>query len=112
MVLHTFESSSDLIAALGNRLAVIRKLDPLALRREVTKKFRTKLLRIYGAKCGYCVRAYPTIDLQTAHIIPLEIGGLTNNGNLIVLCKTCHRDFDSGQCSIKFMMQIANDWRN
>jgi hypothetical protein len=110
-MLAPIESSTDLILALGSHLAAIRNLDPLARSREETRKYRRRLLRAYGQRCGYCLRAYSPDNLEIAHIIPLEIGGLTTEDNLIVLCKSCHGSFDSGKCSIKLMTTIAAAWR-
>jgi len=105
------ESATVLIRQLGSDLAIIKKLDPLRRSRDETKNFRLRLLREYDTKCGCCTQSFKRDELEIAHIIPLEIGGLTIDSNLIVLCKTCHRSYDSGHWSINCMTQVAENWR-
>ena len=48
-------------------------------------------------------------NLQTARIVPLEIGGNTVQHNLILLRRQCHKAYDAGQCSINAMSKVAEE---
>jgi hypothetical protein len=102
------ESSHAIRECLGAEVAKIARLDPLARQRRATGAFRIRLLRGYGERCGYCHRPR---KVETAHIIPLEIGAVTSEENLILLCRSCHRFYDTGHLSIRSMIDIARDWR-
>jgi tetratricopeptide (TPR) repeat protein len=67
-----------------------------------------RLIKYYGEKCAYCQKVGP-VDI--AHIIPLEIGGTTVEENLVLLCKKCHRLYDSGFLSIHTMQELVKEWR-
>ena len=40
---------------------------------------------------GICYRCGATKNLEIHHMIPLAIGGTNDKGNVIILCKNCHR---------------------
>jgi tetratricopeptide (TPR) repeat protein len=103
------ESSTSIRESLGAEVARIARLDPLARQRRATRAFRVRLLRGYGERCGYCHRRR---KVEAAHIVPLEIGAMTNEENLILLCRSCHRFYDTGHLSIRSMMDVARDWRS
>jgi hypothetical protein len=107
-MLETIESTYLIRKRLGHHLKLIETLDPLPQERQLTKKWRTILIDKFGMSCGYC--AVSTL-VDTAHLIPLEIGGTTVCENLLLLCKKCHGLFDSGCVSIHAMSEVANEWR-
>ncbi len=102
------ESSADLRKRLHSEIARIKELDPLPHERRKTGGKKRRLLATYGDKCGYCDSYEP---LDAAHIVPLEIGGKTEEKNLILLCKGCHNHYDDGHLSISEMSKIAKCWR-
>lgn len=103
------ESPHVLRNLMGNHFELIKRLDPLPRERGRTGEFRQKLISKFGEKCGYCSLA-TTVD--AAHLIPLEIGGTTEEENLILLCRKCHSHFDAGALSIRAMLEVAKEWRS
>lgn len=93
---------------LGTHLSVIRSLDPLRKERRRTQTFRPKLLSKYGSICCLCLEKRA---VEAAHIIPLEIGAKTVESNLVLLCKRCHKLYDTGHLSISAMEEFADEWR-
>ena len=62
-----------------------------------TKKVRMKILVRDGFRCRACGRSpqdYTDVELHVHHICPWAKGGLTEEDNLITLCKTCHDGLD------------------
>ena len=106
--MNTIESSAALRESLGAHLKSIQAMDPLPPHRDLTNALRKKLLRAYGSVCAYCRKSGA---VETAHIVPLEIGARTTPDNLVLLCKTCHRLYDLGHMSIADMCKIAHGWR-
>jgi len=102
------ESTYVLRKELGHYFEDIKELDPLPKQRKLTRRVGMKLIKDYGKKCAYCQKMGP-VDI--AHIIPLEIGGTTKEENLILLCKKCHRSYDSGSLSIYAMQEFSKEWR-
>lgn len=102
------ESTTEIRRSLGKHLAHIKKLDPWIRERRCTGKVKLKLTKKYGNACGYCGQ---TARMDAAHIIPLEIGAQTTDDNIILLCKPCHKDYDSGHLSINAMSKVAKEWR-
>lgn len=103
------ETSSQVKKALGNHLHVIRRLDPLPAERKKTKSLRKQLVKQFGGHCAFCSSHD---KVEAAHIVPLEIGSITNIDNLILLCRKHHSLYDTGHLSINSMMQVAREWRN
>lgn len=101
------DSGIPLRHLLGGHLARIGSFDPLKRERNLTRRYRQRLIRQYGSICGYCGHR-GTVD--AAHIVPLEVGSKTNSTNLILLCKHCHHLYDNGHCSISRMSEVAVDW--
>ena len=62
---------------------------------EIVKK---KLFQETGSKCPNCQEA-DVAALQIHHIQPLAQGGNDDEGNLIVLCSTCHSKVTAGEIS-------------
>lgn len=101
-------SATMLRQLMRNHLAVIERLDPLPAERRQTSRLKRKLVAHYGVICAYCgTHGY----VEAAHIVPLEIGGQTDENNLILLCQQCHGRYDTGRLSIKHMLGIAKRWR-
>ena len=62
-----------------------------------SKKLRMQVLRRDDFRCRICGRRaadYVDIVLHVHHIRPHSMGGLTETGNLITLCHTCHCGLD------------------
>jgi hypothetical protein len=93
---------------LGSHLSVIQSLDPLPKERRRTQIFRKKLINKYGSICCLCLEKRA---VEAAHIIPLEIGAKTAEPNLVLLCSTCHKLYDTGHLSISAMEKLASEWR-
>ena len=62
---------------------------------EIVKK---RLFQETGSKCPNCQEA-DVAALQIHHIQPLSQGGNDDEGNLIVLCSTCHSKVTAGEIS-------------
>lgn len=102
------ESTTEIRNSLSDYLAIIAQLDPLPRERNLTRAVKWKLQGRYGSACGYCGKR---AELDAAHIIPLEIGARTNEDNIILLCKPCHKYYDCGHLSINAMSKVAEEWR-
>jgi hypothetical protein len=66
-------------------------------RRAPTKKKRVEILKRDNMQCSMCGRSpydYVDVELHVHHIRPWAKGGLTEEDNLITLCKTCHDGLD------------------
>jgi len=62
-----------------------------------SKKLRMQVLRRDDFRCRICGRRaadYVDIELHVHHIRPHGMGGLTEAGNLVTLCHTCHGGLD------------------
>ncbi len=76
------------------------------LRRAPKPKLRMRILKRDNYRCRICGRSSADntdIVLHVHHFIPAEIGGLSNEANLVTLCHTCHGGLDP-----HFDMQLAN----
>jgi hypothetical protein len=70
-----------------------RALPPEKLRHAPSKKLRLDIIKRDGARCAICGRSpfhYVDLELHVHHVIPWGSGGITERGNLITLCQTCH----------------------
>ena len=103
------ETSSQVKKALGNYLNVVKRLDPLPGQRKKTNSLRKQLVKQFGERCALCSS---NDEVQAAHIVPLEIGSITDINNLILLCRKHHSLYDAGYLSINSMIQVARDWQN
>jgi HNH endonuclease len=106
------ESSAGIRRSLNDYLLSIKKLDPLPKQRAETERYKRRLIRTYGPRCGFDGKTYNLNELEAAHIIPLEVGADTNLQNLILLCRSCHKHYDRGYVSISAMSKIAEEWRS
>ena len=102
------QTSYEVKKALGSHLEYLRKIDPLKAERDKTIALKKKLIKQFGSKCAYC-NGEGSVD--AAHIIPLEIGAKTAEDNMILLCKDCHKAYDSGHMSIRKMQVFARDFK-
>ena len=62
-----------------------------------SKKLRLSVIRRDEFRCRVCGRSpsnYVDVELHVHHIIPWGIGGMTEEKNLITICKTCHDGID------------------
>lgn len=75
----------------------IKKLPKQAFNHAPTPKQRMRIFKRDGFKCRICGRKpadYTDIELHIHHIQPFGNGGLTEDGNLITLCHTCHKGLE------------------
>jgi hypothetical protein len=62
-----------------------------------SKKLRMSVIQRDEYRCRACGRSpadYVDVELHVHHIIPWGIGGITEEKNLITICKTCHDGLD------------------
>lgn len=62
-----------------------------------TPKMRMRVMKRDKYRCRICGRspdANTDIELHTHHIRPFGKGGVTDDGNLITLCSTCHKGLE------------------
>lgn len=75
----------------------IKSLPKQAFNHAPTPKHRMRILKRDGFRCRICGRKpadYTDIELHVHHIRPFVEGGLTEDGNLITLCHTCHKGLE------------------
>ncbi len=104
------ESASMIRKALEAHLLAIRSLDPLPKERRQTQGIRSSLLQKIGANCCLCLANVDLKYIEAAHIVPLQLGAKTTESNLVLLCSTCHKMYDSGYMSIAAMNDIHAEW--
>jgi len=102
------DSGPRLRKLLALNLDKIKALDPLPKERRRTSSLKPRLISKYGVRCALCLKDG---SVEAAHIIPLEIGASTQEANLILLCRSCHKKYDSGYFSIWEMQRLACEWR-
>ncbi len=105
------ESTTDIKRSLGPDFQLMRDHDPLPRERSATKKYREELLAKYPQECPCCDMQCGRSKLDAAHIWPLEIGARTTKDNLILLCKICHKMYDSGYASHDDMLKCYRGWQ-
>ncbi len=103
-----FDTTFDVKLGLGDHINVIQSLDLFKRRRSETSSIRKILLSKYPASCAYCADSN---KIEAAHIEHLELGGSSEEENIILLCHQCHRRYDSGNISINDMKKISENWR-
>lgn len=62
-------------------------------RRAPTRTERIRILKRDNLRCQICGRSpndYVDVELHLHHIVPWSTGGLTEDGNLVTICGTCH----------------------
>lgn len=68
-----------------------------AFNKAPTPKHRMKIIKRDNYRCAICGRSPKSnsdIELHVHHIRPFGKGGMTEDGNLITLCHTCHNGLD------------------
>lgn len=74
-------------------------------------KLRMQVLSRDDFRCRICGRRaadYVDIELHVHHVVPHGMGGLTEAGNLITLCSTCHRGLDP-HYEVRLLSMIPGD---
>ena len=56
---------------------------------------RIRILKEFGRICPVCGRE--DVDLHLCLIVPLSMGGTTDESNIVVMCATCHELFDRSE---------------
>lgn len=72
-------------------------LSEVELQHAPSKKLRMQILNRDKRRCLVCGRSpvyYVDVELHVHHAIPWGQGGITEEANLITLCKTCHDGLD------------------
>ncbi len=86
----------------------IKNLPKQAFNHAPTPKQRIRIFKRDGFRCRICGRKpadYTDVELHIHHIRPFGDGGLTEDGNLITLCHTCHKGLEPhGDSSMFFAM--------
>ena len=54
------------------------------------QRLRKELNKLGGWRCRECKRHMPACDLEVDHVVALADGGADYDGNVQVLCKSCH----------------------
>jgi len=54
-----------------------------------------KFCKVFKYQCQACRKRCTKDRLTVHHIIPREFGGDEDDGNLILLCRTCHDEIES-----------------
>jgi hypothetical protein len=75
----------------------LEDLTEAQLQHAPSKKLRMQVLNRDGRRCMICGRSaafYVDVELHVHHAIPWGKGGITEEANLITLCKTCHDGLD------------------
>ncbi len=57
---------------------------------QVSSTLRMKILQRDGFACRFCGRKAPDVKLHIDHIIPISLGGITEERNLQTLCFDCN----------------------
>jgi hypothetical protein len=76
---------------------VVSSLPQHVVQHAPSKKLRMEILKRDNYKCRVCGRSpkdYVDVELHVHHILPWGKGGVTDEDNLITLCKTCHDGLD------------------
>ena len=85
----------------------IKNLPKQAFNHAPTPKQRMRIFKRDGFRCRICGRRpvdYTDVELHIHHIRPFGDGGLTEDGNLITLCHTCHKGLDPHGDSMMFAL--------
>lgn len=86
-------------------IGVAKKYDEKESERGKTAACKKSLLRENDhPKCADC--SANNVDLDAAHIEPIEVGGVTEKTNLILLCKDCHENVHEGLTSINQLKEL------
>ena len=71
----------------------VKNAPPHLLNRAPSKRLRMKILKRDNFRCKVCGRSpanHVDVELHLHHVQPWGLGGITDEENLITLCKTCH----------------------
>lgn len=62
------------------------------MRREFSAKTKEAAARRASGKCEECGRRllYGEAQYEFDHVVPIGLGGLSDDGNIRVVCKSCH----------------------
>ena len=56
----------------------------------ISKRRRFEILKRDGFACLYCGRKSPDVELHVDHVIPVAVGGTSNDDNLAAACSDCN----------------------
>jgi len=90
------ESDEEPFQAVGERSSIRRQV----LVRAGQQRFKLRVLKRYGARCGVCAIAVPEL-LEAAHVRPYRLEGSHHPANGLVLCASHHRAFDADLFAIR-----------
>ena len=90
---HVLESKPVALSGVLGLMKGVDGIDKQTLQHAPTRKHRMRILERDGYKCRICGRSPERnvdIELHVHHVRPWAERGLTEDGNLITLCHTCH----------------------
>lgn len=97
------QSAYEIRRAMGSELLeYLKRHDPARYERVRTNALRKRVLELFGPTCLICGRQEPDVEVQVAHVQPVEEGGVTSLSNLVPLCFQssepygCHQLYDRG----------------
>ncbi len=110
---HPLRSMNAVRDQLGGHYTRIKEdLDPRSRERAKDAALKSTLRTECGAACAIEDACHPsgrvTAPLELAHLVPVHSGGRTEQCNVLLLCKDCHRNwFEKGCVSVENMRRIA-----
>jgi len=94
---HHIEPSVCLRESSGRGFVSAQSLSENQRQHAPTKKLRMEVLTRDGRRCLICGRSpayYVDVELHVHHAVPWGHGGITEEQNLVTVCKTCHDGLD------------------
>lgn len=94
---HHIKPSVCLRESSGRGFVSAESLSEDQLQHAPTKKLRMEVLTRDGRRCLICGRSpayYVDVELHVHHAVPWGQGGVTEEQNLVTICKTCHDGLD------------------
>lgn len=86
-----------------------------------SKQFREQLIELSARRCSICGQEFSSSILEISRIVPLSQGGEDSIENFMVVCPTCHIQFDNSSRGLREyefvdylvkLMQLHNNFRN
>ncbi len=109
------QSPYEIRRAMSNQLLVyLKKHDPALYQHARTQATKKDVFEKYGRACLICGRKEQEVDIDAAHIKPVEEGGITCVSNLVPLCSSknkplgCHQLYDKGLLSRKKLRTLQS----
>jgi hypothetical protein len=113
-------TTSEIRDNLGLAYKEIKRYDLLKKYRKDTSSIKKSILKTHNKRCAACGEKENLINikLEAAHLEALEECGITEENNIILLCKRknpiipgCHELFDMGYYSVSGMKKLRDIWK-